>query len=227
MELGELRKRLEQLEEARNEPQEPAPVQITPDVVESIGDMVAEHGGIATLQWVLDHHPELEDVVFDQWIDQDDGNQALLFRQDYKLEKIKAEMLEQQDAAAPPPPGPEQQLVGVIAAVKPTVPDFDKLDLVEAAKNAPASIGKLLNSEDAEEQKDAVLTLVQFARATQAPKPASDGGVAGKLAAQVATGSLRPADGGEQPAETVDDRIRAAIAGQQATSVASGLTFAG
>lgn len=224
-ELGDLKARLEALEEERNAPPEPEPVAITPEVVESISDMVAEHGGISTLQWVLENHPELEDVVFTAWLEQDDSGQALLFRQDYKLEKIKQEILAEQAAAAPPPPPPEQRLQAVIADVKKGVPDFDQLDLVKAGERAPAAIQRLLQSEDVSEQKDAVEALVLIARATQAPKPGG-GNPAARAAAQVATGSLRPAEGGDAPVDR-DDLIRQAIAGQQATSVASGLTFGG
>lgn len=227
-ELGEARKRLEELE-ARlakvEETPEPPPVAITPDVVEALEGMVEEHGGLATFQWAIQNQPELVDAVFQTWIEQD-GAPAIMFRQDYQTELLRQELEEKAQAAAPPPPSPEQTLQSVIADVKKATPDFDGLDIVSAAQGAPKAIQELLQSDNPAHQKDAVETLVLIARASGAPKsPSSSASAAAKAAAQVATGALRPADADSAPEKSPDDVLRDSILGQQAASVAAGLTF--
>ena len=246
-EVGDLRQQLAELKGRFEQAQEHVPA-VSPvpfldaATSEGIENMVAEQGGHATMSWVVENRPDLIDAVVNSWKVEDPVGAA-----EFVARKAAYETMSQfQPQAVTPDPiledlrtekaiavaldsAKEGLTEGEWTAIKPFLPD-------ELSK-APQIIQGAIMSPDKDTRQQGINALVQLtkgraiAEATaQAKAEQVAASVAGKQAAQVATGSLRPVTKGEtgepKTSEEISAAFRDALLATETTSVRDGLTYA-
>lgn len=199
-ELGTLRQEIEQVKarlETPATPTTPPPVPGTasPDV-EAVEAMVSDQGGQAAMNWVANNRPDLIDATLEAWAIEDPVAAAAFAGRMAAYEAMQ----EYQPAAAPN--NVEANFQQGMATVRSERSDWEAIKdhLNPALEEAPAIIRNNVMSEDAATQLEALRGLAEIARyralaqATgQAIETRQAEAVAGKQAATVVSGSLRPA----------------------------------
>lgn len=245
-EVAELRGRVEGIASVTaQQPQQ----QLTAD---DISEMVASSGGASTAMWAVQNGDDnLVEAVVREWAKQNELEgegtfEPLAFRQDWLAFKAKqaqpapqvtpqrdpyAQRLEQVD-----------QMSGALGVLQSQSADWDTFapHLMAALEASPKAVLEMVNSHDPQVQLDGMSLVADKARviaSTTAAATTASGDAAReaatqrKLAAQVATGSLRPV-AGERDAGTEEQQsaarvaaFKAALLATETTSVADGLTF--
>lgn len=257
-ELGGLRNELEQLkgyvEGLGQRQQAPAELPLpSDDIVDQLETFQEQRGTRGMMEWVIDNRPELIDTAVQVWYAEDPAGAAA-----FQGRRSAYEVLGQNEQAAPQQPQvdpvleqirQERALGNTIDQVRTDLgiaeEDWQAISdqLVPAMNDdtVPSLIKNAVVSQDPSQQYEGLTNLVQVARSRavaaatadasqQATKAAADQAKSRKQAAQVATGSLRPAGASTQgePAEmTSQERASAfkkALLSTEVTSVADGLT---
>lgn len=215
-ELGELRQKVEGVE-ARLEakPEGPPPAIPTATANEEVEEFVAEHGGRAAMEWVVENRPDLIDTTLKAWAEEDPGEAAIF------AGRLAA--FEAAQAAAPAPAEPvddrQQQLSNAIVTLQTEVKDWEaiKPHLMPALEDAstPTLIKEAVADPDPKRQLEGVRALAEFARSralaaatAQATSERGEQVAASKTAAQVASGSLRPAPTREPSSQEPSENIK-------------------
>lgn len=240
-ELAELRGRLEGYQAAAQQPV-PQPVGLPdPSMGEGLSNMVAEHGGPATVSWAANNRPDLIDQAIKAWGEYEPF-EAASFRQDY--------MAGLQIHQAQPANDPvledirlERGVASAIDMVRNGLTDGEWLavkdHLMPALERAPKMVVDSIVSPDPNVQRDGAHLLVELAKGrvvasaqAEAAKQVAEQSAAVKQATQVATGSLRPVDerqpGGDGKSLTKDEitaEFHKRLLATETTSVRDGLTF--
>jgi hypothetical protein len=248
-ELGELRQAVAKLEgridQAAVQPQvAPPQIQMSSEEIEN---MVVEHGGLQAATWAANNAPNLLDGILRTW-GADEAYDAAVFRQEYLAWKTE------QDAAAAAPLTPtvsqteeyvKNELEGrrMQASLDAVAQDYESFDdfkelLSDALAASPKLVQKAVVSSDDDEQREALVLVFDRAQAmsqaalkVEAAAVAKTKATVGKKAAQVITGSLRPATqvtasgDGQTTRQEEEARFKAAILAADTTSISEGLTY--
>lgn len=248
-EARQLRERMARLEgmlETRDAaPQAPpaAPPVVDDNTIAGLEQLYDQHGPNKMIEWVASNRPDLLDAAEEVWHSYDPLNAAR-----YAARRAALEAQFSAQSAAPQPDNRvadllrERQMGEMIAQVRQATPAGEwtlvKEHIIPTFQDAatPDVIKNMIVSDDPATQKQGLDVLVQLAKARVVAQATSQAGAEreaanseAKRAAQVATGSLRPAQE-RQPAGqgTREERIKSfqeMILGAETTSVRDGLTY--
>lgn len=255
--LGQLRNEMAELrgmiaeQRANAQAQPAANVEASAD---QIAEWVSDQGGASVALWAANQGDEaLVERVIKEWAKQaelegESTYDALSFRQDYK------EYLREQRAAATAAPAvvqpdpwvqskkQQEQFGGVLETLQKESPDWEQFSphLMAALEKLPAPVLAMISSPNVEESLEGARIAADKARIIAGTVTAAEGMQAAaatlaaterKTAAQVATGSLRPAVTEQTPVNEAEESakrvaaFKAALLSTETTSVREGLTF--
>ena len=213
-ELGDLRSRLDRLEQPQAQ-QAPPPVPGAPnEEIEALEDYIDANGGAQAFRWAAENREDLIEPALDAWVraaadDPEDLSRAVATRARYEAALAAQRFAPQAQPAAEPTW--EDNLPEALSVLQAERKDFDgiKGHLGAALEDeaTPLSVKKMVMNTDPETQLDGMRVLAQYARdralaqaTAEAQQGRTDQVTAARTAAQVATGSLRPSAPEGQPA---------------------------
>jgi hypothetical protein len=254
--LAAMQAELQAVREAREERPQALPdlPVVSEEQMARLDGMVAQYGGVGTIQWLAENRPDLLDAGYEAWKATDDP----MAEQAHTIYRtaLATGAMHQPAAPAQPQRDPlleelhmKRRIETALDGVKGAAPDWDQIKphIHQSFTELPAYLQQDLVADDKTANDRAMFALVQSARvhareklavhAAQAGDEGRAASVAAKQATALATGGLRQvapaAAGGVPPADETpeqrSERVRAALhdalLNTETTDVREGLTF--